>query len=175
MSAPFLEKIGMTPAHPYRIGVVEPKCMRLLKQLIDRSVAGPASELHDLSIVYGIFAELLASRSDASPTDSGWVEQCIRYMQLHYTEDINVEQIAQYFQLHRSYVSTAITKRIGQSPGQYLQSLRLQKAAQLLRDTDYSVTEIALSAGYPDLYRFSRTFSKAYGMSPTEFRKSFIS
>lgn len=166
----FLEKIGITPSHPYRIGLVEYKCIRLLKQLIDQQMNGPSSELHYLSVVYSIFAELQAVCSQSLSADTGWVEQCIRYMQLHYTEDINVEQIAQHFNLHRSYVSTALAKRIGQSPGKYLQSLRLNKAAQLLRETDYSVTEIGLSVGYPDLYRFSRAFSRAYGVPPSEFR-----
>jgi AraC-like DNA-binding protein len=91
-------------------------------------------------------------------------------MELHYTEAINVNQIAQDFGLNRSYVTTALTKRIGQSPGQYIQSLRLQKGARLLRETDLSVTEIALTVGYPDLYSFSRAFANVHGLSPSKFR-----
>jgi AraC-like DNA-binding protein len=62
--------------------------------------------------------------------------------------------------------------KLGISPMQYLQRLRMRGGANLLTETDLSVTEIALSLGYPDLYSFTRAYRKYYGTSPTEFRNN---
>ncbi|MEF3303997.1 helix-turn-helix domain-containing protein [Paenibacillus sp. GYB003] len=165
-----LDWLDIESSQPYRVGLVDGKTERLLQRLIDETGAGPAAELAQLGAAYSLFAELQDKHNRTKAPESDWVDDCIRYMQLHYAEDINVKQIARYFGLNRSYASTALTKRLGQSPGRYIQSLRLQKAARLLRETSLSVTEIALSVGYPDLYSFSRAFAKAYRLSPSRFR-----
>lgn len=59
-----------------------------------------------------------------------------------------------------------------ESPVAYLNSIRLQKAASLLKESDFSVTEIALKVGFNDSSYFSRAFSAQFGVSPKNFRNS---
>jgi AraC-like DNA-binding protein len=47
----------------------------------------------------------------------------------------------------------------------------MKSAGKMLGESDFSVTEIALSLGYPDLYTFTKAFRKYYGSSPSVFRK----
>jgi hypothetical protein len=61
---------------------------------------------------------------------------------------------------------------MGQTPAEYLQWWRLQRAAQRLRETQDSVVQIALAVGYDNPSAFARVFRKALGESPTEFRAS---
>lgn len=61
---------------------------------------------------------------------------------------------------------------MGQTPAEYLQWWRLQRAAQQLRETQDSVVQIALAVGYDNPSAFARVFRKALGESPTEFRAS---
>ncbi|KEQ14124.1 hypothetical protein GZ77_06630 [Endozoicomonas montiporae] len=60
----------------------------------------------------------------------------------------------------------------GMSPSQYLQQLRLNHCAELLKSTDLSITEIALQSGYNDPDYFSRQFKQHYQLNPSDFRRS---
>jgi AraC-like DNA-binding protein len=57
------------------------------------------------------------------------------------------------------------------SPREYLTSLRMNKAAELLCD-GFGVTVTAASVGYPDVFSFSRAFKNYYGLPPTEYVKT---
>ena len=63
-------------------------------------------------------------------------------------------------------------REFGETPHRYLQRRRVERAMFLLRQTDRSVTEISLDAGFFSLGTFSRTFREIVGQSPTEFRNS---
>lgn len=54
----------------------------------------------------------------------------------------------------------------------YLQQIRMDKARKLLMDTNASITEIALSLGYPNLYSFTRAFKLYFKESPVTLRKT---
>jgi len=61
-------------------------------------------------------------------------------------------------------------EQIGVPPRQYLEELRLQRAAQLLRSTGLPVGEIAAETGYANAFYFSSRFRKMFGKSPSEYR-----
>ncbi|UVI29048.1 helix-turn-helix domain-containing protein [Paenibacillus spongiae] len=164
--------LGISPQHPYGSGLLDGNGLHLLQQTIEAPPNGPDMEMRHLSLIYSLFANLQSRLSKAAEGGEGWLEDCLRYMQTHFAEDIGVSNIAERFNLHRSYLSAMVKRHIGQSPGQYIQSLRLEKGARLLKETEHSVTEIALSSGYPDLYSFSRAFSRKYGVAPTEYRQA---
>ena len=61
---------------------------------------------------------------------------------------------------------------LGVTPHQYLVRSRLRHAARLLADDDSAVTDIAYDVGFGDLSNFVRTFHRAAGVSPTQFRQA---
>ena len=61
---------------------------------------------------------------------------------------------------------------MGVSPKKYLTDVRMQKAAKLLTQSSDAVTEIAKKTGYPDLFSFSRAFSKYYNCPPSEYKRT---
>ena len=63
------------------------------------------------------------------------------------------------------------TKALGVTPHQYLLRSRLRHAARLLAGDDRSITDIAYDVGFGDLSNFVRTFRRAAGVSPRDFRK----
>lgn len=70
-----------------------------------------------------------------------------------------------------SQLYTLFARATGQSPNDYIQSRRCERAADLLRDTDQSVTEIAIALGFSSSQYFCRVFRKYTGLQPGRFRK----
>ena len=62
-------------------------------------------------------------------------------------------------------------KATGQTPIEYLVRLRIQKSTELLRNTDFSITEIALQVGFNDSNYFTRQFRNSLGESPRSYRQ----
>lgn len=96
------------------------------------------------------------------------------YLDLNYNKKINMQSVASEFYLSRAYVRNIFFKKFGLSPKQYLQKVRMKRAAELLVDTNFSVYEIAISVGYNDQLAFSREFSKFYSVSPSNYRKQYV-
>ena len=57
----------------------------------------------------------------------------------------------------------------GQSPTEFIRTIRLRRAAEMLREGRLSVTEVSFAAGFSSVSYFSRCFRTMYGVSPTQF------
>lgn len=86
------------------------------------------------------------------------------------TEPFSVAALATECGLSTSRLAHLFREETGTSPGQYLEQLRLDRAAQLLRSTGLNIGEIAAATGYPDAFYFSNRFKKFYRSSPSEYR-----
>lgn len=99
------------------------------------------------------------------------VEKMKTYMQRNYKKDITVEFISSLFYMSRSYCSHLFKQRAGVSFVDYLNSIRIQKAKQLLLESDKKMYQIARSVGYDNVKYFFRIFNKLEKMTPNEYRK----
>lgn len=103
-------------------------------------------------------------------TASDLVERAIRYIEYNYMNKISTSQIAEYLSIDRSHFYRIFKKATGSAPEQYVMCYRVQKAKDFLKNSNYSITEIASFVGVPDIYYFSKMFKKIIGTSPTKYR-----
>ena len=87
-----------------------------------------------------------------------------------YAEPLTVADLAASARLSEAHFSREFRRAYGVSPHQYLLGRRLERAAALLRDTDWPVTRICLAVGLTSLGSFSASFSRRYGKSPSAYR-----
>lgn len=99
-----------------------------------------------------------------------YVEYAKRQMADRIHQPITMEGLAERLHISRKYLSALFVRYEGVPPKQYLNRLRLERAAELLSSTSYSITDVACSVGFPDVLMFSRFFHTHTGMSPTEYR-----
>lgn len=99
------------------------------------------------------------------------VEQVANYLELNYTQDISLEELATKFHFTSSYLSKMFKKKYNGTPLKYMIKLRIEEAKRLIRENPQSeVGRIATIVGYPDQHYFSRIFKNVTGMSPSEYR-----
>jgi AraC-like DNA-binding protein len=87
-----------------------------------------------------------------------------------YFEPLTVDDLASAARLSRAHFSREFRRVFGEPPHQYLLTRRLERAAALLRNTDWSVADICLSVGLKSVGSFTTTFGRAFGMSPKAYR-----
>lgn len=96
----------------------------------------------------------------------------IEYIDSHLSDNLSVEDLANRVHFHPNYFSRLFHNQIGCSPIQYISKRRLDKAKALLSSTAMTVTEIAESTGFKDVFYFSKTFKSSTGLSPTEYKST---
>src|SRR4051812_21634958 len=85
-------------------------------------------------------------------------------------EPLEVDDLAKAAGLSKAHFSREFRRTFGESPYVYLLTRRLERAAALLRNTDYSVAEICLEVGLQGVGSFTTSFKRMYGMTPTAYR-----
>ena len=94
------------------------------------------------------------------------------YIAKHYSEPITSKQLADLCHVNESYFCRFFKKSFGKTPLSYLNDYRTEKAVVLLRESQKSITEIALVTGFENSNYFTRIFKKIKGVSPSAFRKT---
>src|SRR5215210_5804196 len=87
-----------------------------------------------------------------------------------YSEHIEVADMAGAAGLSKAHFSREFHRAFGESPHHYLLTRRLERAASLLRMTDWRVGEVCVSVGLRSLGSFTTSFRRTYGQTPTEYR-----
>lgn len=103
---------------------------------------------------------------------SGRVGEIEEYIRNHFHEhDISVMSICDRFQITPSYFSRIFKKHTDMNLPEYLHKLRIEKAKQLLRNTDLNMNDIAEKVGFYNSLTFGRVFKKYEGVTPGQFRE----
>lgn len=125
-----------------------------------------------LSETLKIILEGLQEQKEQQQPDSvaGQMEQIRRRIEENYFENITLASLAEQYHVDASYLSRTFSRKYGESIISFLTRVRMEKAAQLMRDESRKLEAIAFLVGYDDYHYFSRVFRKKMGISPSEYR-----
>lgn len=101
-------------------------------------------------------------------TDARMIE-IMNYVQANYI-DITLDDLAEKIFLSKPYLSKYIKEKSGMTFGDLVKKIRMKKAKALLKSSNMTVENIAMSVGYQNVEHFNRLFKKAYDMTPMQFR-----
>ena len=91
----------------------------------------------------------------------------------NYAEPIGVADMARAARLSQAHFSREFKRTFGESPHQYLLTRRLERAAALLRTTDWSVADVCIAVGLSSIGSFTTSFGRMFGKSPTAYRAAY--
>ncbi|API93189.1 DNA-binding response regulator [Virgibacillus pantothenticus] len=131
------------------------------------------SAIHRAILALNQVSLLHYERKSVTDTIKESAAQMMQYVHEHYHEEINLDSLARFMHLNKSYVSRFFKETVGMSFVSYLRHYRIEQAKKLLRTTDLTVTEIAEQVGYLDLTYFSRIFKKETNYTPNAFKQVY--
>ena len=134
----------------------------------------PLRILSSFSLIWALLLENLPAASPEKNNidpDLSTIRSMTGFIQQNYTSRISLSDIAEAGCVGISKCCRLFSRYFSQTPNLYLNQYRLNKSAELLRETNLSITEIALSTGFSGASYYAETFRKWAGMSPGEFRR----
>jgi len=141
---------------------------RLRRRLARSGSAAAVSEGAERSGV----AEARPEKAELSSRDRALIERIDRWLDdKAHDSNLKVDDMASVVALERRTLQRKLKVLTGLTPAAYLRRFRFRKAADLLRSTDQSVTEVALSSGFASPQHFSRVFRQEFGMPPDQWRQ----
>ena len=140
---------------------------------LNRSVAAVLGKgLYSLEETLAHLEAALAHEHRLSSTAQGLVRRAMAFLHAHYTETLTRRMIAAHVGLDEDYLTYCFRQEQGMTPITYLNRYRVNRAKQLLQQTNQSVTAIALAVGFSDSGYFSRVFRREVGVSPEAYRRA---
>ncbi|MBP3204571.1 MAG: helix-turn-helix transcriptional regulator [Lachnospiraceae bacterium] len=100
------------------------------------------------------------------------MKDILQYVHEHYFETITLKDLAFAGDTSKSGCLRCFKESLGTTPLQYVKRYRLQTAANLLRDTDWQISEIGSRCGFEEMGYFSAQFRQMYGTTPSEYRRT---
>lgn len=98
------------------------------------------------------------------------LKELLNYCYDNYTTDISLDSVANNLHLSKYYISRLFNRRLKISFNDYINSLRIRKACELLKSDNNSITDIAFSVGYNSVRTFNRCFREVRGTSPRKYQ-----
>lgn len=99
------------------------------------------------------------------------IADAVNYIHEHYTDpDFRIEKLLEISKISSKYFETLFSKEFNMSPKEYVTSLKMERAKELLSSEKSTVGDVAFQLGYSDIYHFSKIFKNKTGHSPSEYR-----
>jgi AraC-like DNA-binding protein len=152
------------------------ECLKQMEQA--KTEAAPASRFKLAGLTYVLFSLLISSsyqafslkRSESHNRMEAYIEQAVDFIYRNYTQNIKVNDIANYVRIDRRYLSRLFKNYLDSSPHDMLIQFRMRKACELMTDMHLSIGDVARSVGYEDPMQFSKVFKRVHGTSPFKYR-----
>jgi len=102
------------------------------------------------------------------------IRQVVDYIRAHYAERITLADVSREVWFSPSYLSSVFSSEMGTGFSSYLQTVRVDKSKELLLGTHKTIAEVAQATGFTDQSYFTKIFTRAVGVSPTQFRRQEV-
>lgn len=152
--------------------------LHMLTHLVDTirfgtDTAGPLSSCLTIQVLALVYASVIMTNPEQSRRNQ--LIQQARF-RIHESEEqeLDLEQLAREMNVGYVWFRKEFKRIVGTSPGQYHLNLRIQRAGQLLKETDLPVGQIAAQLGFESDFHFSKIFKQKTGQSPSQYRKDTV-
>ncbi len=126
--------------------------------------------LSDVHQMFDFFNDLIGNINDSEDNSKDIISTAIEYINEHYSENITLSEVSNYVALSPGYFSSLFKQNTGEKFIDYLSKIRIEKARDLLINSNIKITAIANLVGYKDAQYFHRVFKLYTGTTPSKYR-----
>jgi AraC-like DNA-binding protein len=155
-----------------QLAQIEPLIATMEEEIKDHKPGGEAILLSHLIRLIVYLSRAYTGSSTIEAASLLRIGNVISAIEHGYARHWTLSDILSIAHMSRSTLMRVFRKATGQTPIEYLVRLRIQKAMELLRHTDWTITRIALEAGFNDSNYFTRQFRRANNQSPSQYRRT---
>lgn len=128
--------------------------------------------LNDLATAPPDEVEMIGSRSHDFYTDDR-VQRIVQFVEGSYHRKLSLEEIGRHVEMSSSSVCRYFKRRTHQNLWEYINSYRINRAAQAIIETDRPISEIGAACGFNNISNFNHTFREHLGTTPSDYRRKF--
>jgi len=149
--------------------------VRFLHELLEKLGYNDSVDKYFLStITYTFLTSLLKlSETSNSQSDAHVRKLCKKYI-LENLQSIDTESLARCFALHKKYFNVFCKKHTGQTPNNFIQTVKIAEAKKMLSSRSITIREAARHTGFSDEGYFSKVFKRLTGITPGEYREKIL-
>lgn len=126
----------------------------------------------DIVNLINYYTSMVVNRFRQEQNSSNYIiYQVEQYIQTHYQEDLTLTDLADIAYLNPNYLSNMFSSVTGCTLNKYIKNIRMQKAQELLLNTNMKITDISESVGFHNTSYFCKSFQKMFGTTPERFRQ----
>lgn len=152
-------------------GLFDPVLLRpLFEQLESLSRRMPADILGQQAVFLTILNQLTAGARPAAEKRHALAVGVMEYLAQHYYQPVSSADLENQFHFTADYLARRMKQYTGITPWEYLRQIRVERAKELLTNTEYKLPLIAMRVGYNDLSVFYKAFKKQTGLAPGIWR-----
>lgn len=152
-----------------KLGSVAALAPRFQKELL---ATDSASDLVLQGLIYQLAGELARKKGSRLPSDCpAWLHRAKELLHDSWNRHLSIEEIAYTVGVHPSHLNRVFRAHMHQTPGEYVRSIRMERATRDVVVSDLPLKAIAAQAGFSDQAHFTREFRRRHGMSPMEMRR----
>lgn len=169
-----LDKIGFSQSHILSLGHSFNFSELFGRIIVELQLKRPCFEEFLCLLLQELFWGIQRSQLEFSADrfrNQKEMEESVRFFNESFSQDICIEEYAKNQHMSVCWFIRCFKRYMGTTPMQYLTSIRIGKAKELLKNTNYSIQEISGLVGYENPLYFSRIFHKQTGHSPSAYRK----
>ena len=141
------------------------------KLLDECEIANDATEAFQIAEIVKDYILSLPDNDSRYVDNLHWAVRNIKnYADEYYRKNLSLKSISKLYFTNEKYIGRLFKKQTGMSFHKYLNSVRLEKAEELLQNTDKHIIDIAIKCGFENVSYFNRIFKEKHGITPLEFR-----
>ncbi|KQY83058.1 hypothetical protein ASD24_12275 [Paenibacillus sp. Root52] len=139
-----------------------------------KNVDGSTTLREAIDVLDSFMREVQACTSgEGSRRSDPNMKMLLEYMHEHFDRPLGLADVAKHFHFNPSYLSSYFSSHKKEGFNEYLNKIRIEKAEELLRSDDVTISEISSMVGYSDHSYFCKVFKKFTGLSPSRYRRKF--
>jgi AraC-like DNA-binding protein len=176
----YLKRANLSQENP----VVSSNCYEYINQCFKDMMSTRNSSRNKEIYLLGIFYLLLSNLIEQAPVNSldevdadskqDYVNKAVEFIKINYSKKISITNIAEHVGVDSKYLCKVFKAKLKISPYKFLLCIRIDKACELLQNDTLTIGDISRSVGYEDQLLFSKMFKRSKGISPREFRQSYM-